>query len=159
MLKPLLTATLLTMFTLVSATLVMAEGDDTTLAIENAWTTPSLTKGGTIAVYFTAKNESDAAVTINAANSTIAESGMMHETRTNKAGVSSMEHLMQVESPAHRSVKFEQGGLHVMLVGVKQPLKAGESFPLILELNRAEPIDVNVQVRALDSKALHHHSK
>ena len=37
--------------------------------------------------------------------------------------------------------------MHVMLVGLKQPLKAGEVFPLVLNFANAGPVKVQVRVR------------
>jgi copper(I)-binding protein len=44
------------------------------------------------------------------------------------------------------TVSFAPGGLHVMLVDAK-PLKAGETFPLTLEFEKAGKQEVTVAVR------------
>ena len=41
---------------------------------------------------------------------------------------------------------LKPGGLHVMLIGLKQPLKQGESFPLTLTFEKAGELDVSVVV-------------
>jgi len=41
---------------------------------------------------------------------------------------------------------LKPGGLHVMLIGLKQPLKVGESFPLTLTFEKAGKLDVTVTV-------------
>lgn len=44
--------------------------------------------------------------------------------------------------------ELKPGGLHVMLIGLKAPLKAGEKFPLTLKFERAGEVKVDVEVRA-----------
>jgi hypothetical protein len=43
-----------------------------------------------------------------------------------------MRQVESVDLPAGTSVKFKPGGYHVMLLDLKQPLKAGSKFALTL---------------------------
>ena len=59
--------------------------------------------------------------------------------------------MRQVEAialPAGKTVELAPGGLHIMFLGLKAPLKAGESFPLKLRFERAGELTVNVKVEA-----------
>jgi hypothetical protein len=47
-------------------------------------------------------------------------------------GVMRMRQVESVDLPAGTSVKFKPGGYHVMLLDLKQPLKAGSKFALTL---------------------------
>jgi copper(I)-binding protein len=47
-----------------------------------------------------------------------------------------------------KPVTLKPGGLHVMLMGLKAPLKAGDSFPLTLTFTHAPPLTVTVKVEA-----------
>ena len=47
--------------------------------------------------------------------------------------------------PAARST-LKPGAVHIMLVGLKQPLQAGKSFPLTLEFEKAGKREVSVAV-------------
>ena len=49
-------------------------------------------------------------------------------------------------------MRFQPGGLHVMLFGLKQPLKAGEHFPLTLEFEKAGKVEVQVQVESAEAQ-------
>lgn len=53
-----------------------------------------------------------------------------------------------IELPAGGSVVLKPGGYHVMLMGLKRPLKPGESFPLTLTLEKAGSLPVTVTVWA-----------
>lgn len=151
MFKPLMLGTLLTGFTLVSASLVMADGN-TTLKVTDAWTTPALTKNGSLAVYMHVENTNEMPVSIIGAETGEAEHSMIHQTSTDKDGTSHMEHLMQLDIPANSSVDFKPGSTHVMLMGLKKQFKKGDSFPLTLEVEKGEPVQVQVEVRALEAK-------
>ncbi|MFV3129429.1 copper chaperone PCu(A)C [Niveispirillum sp. KHB5.9] len=44
-------------------------------------------------------------------------------------------------------VELKPGGLHIMLIGLKAPLKQGESFPLTLKFEKAGDVAVTVAVQ------------
>jgi copper(I)-binding protein len=54
-----------------------------------------------------------------------------------------------VPIPPGQTVTFTPGGTHIMLMGLKKPLAAGQSFPLTLTFTHAAPVTVEVKVRAL----------
>ena len=51
-----------------------------------------------------------------------------------------------INLPAGQPVTLKPGGMHIMLMGLKQPLKQGESFPLTLSLQKGGMKEVNVAV-------------
>lgn len=52
-----------------------------------------------------------------------------------------------VDVPAGRIVELRPGGLHLMLVDLKTPLKTGNRFPLTLRFERAGAVQVEVPVQ------------
>ena len=52
-----------------------------------------------------------------------------------------------VEIAPGKTVKFAPGGLHVMLIGLKQPLKNGDHFPLTLHFQKSGEAQLQVEVR------------
>ena len=44
-------------------------------------------------------------------------------------------------------MRLEQGGYHLMLFGLKQPLKDGERFPLTLHFEKAGDLQVEIAVQ------------
>lgn len=52
-----------------------------------------------------------------------------------------------------QSVELRPGGLHVMLVGLKQPLKAGENFTSVLQFEKAGTVSVNFVVQPIGAGA------
>jgi copper(I)-binding protein len=52
-----------------------------------------------------------------------------------------------VEVPAGADLSFAPGGYHVMLMGLKQELKPGDSFPLMLTFEKAGQVTLQVAVK------------
>ena len=60
-------------------------------------------------------------------------------------------HMRQVDAialPAGRTTELRPGGYHVMFMGLKAPLKAGDSFPATLKFEKAGEVTVTVKVEA-----------
>ncbi len=65
-----------------------------------------------------------------------------------------------LELPAGKLVELKPGGFHVMLMDLKQPLKAGDTVPLTLVVEGAdkqrETLELKVPVKALATPAPKH---
>jgi copper(I)-binding protein len=59
-----------------------------------------------------------------------------------------MRPIDYVEVPANGEAELKPGGMHIMLIGLKRDLKAGEKIPLVLVFENAGEIDVQAEVRA-----------
>ena len=57
-----------------------------------------------------------------------------------------MRQIEAIAVPAGASVALEPGGLHLMFMGLKAPLKAGNRFPLTLRFEKAGELNVEVTV-------------
>ncbi len=57
--------------------------------------------------------------------------------------------LRTIDVPAGAKVALQPGGLHVMLLDLKQPLAVGEKIPLTLTFERAGTIEVTVNVESM----------
>ena len=60
--------------------------------------------------------------------------------------VMQMRQLDAIELPAGQKVEFKPGGLHLMLLGLKQPLAAGSKLPLTLRFEKASEQKVEMSV-------------
>lgn len=81
------------------------------------------------------------------ASAPVCERVEMHVMRM-EGDVMRMRQLETIELPAGKTVELKPGGLHLMFVGLKAPLKAGESFPLKLKFEKAGEVTVDVKVEA-----------
>lgn len=59
-----------------------------------------------------------------------------------------MRQVDGIDVPAGGSVELKPGGLHIMFIGLKGPLKAGDTFPATLKFAKAGEVKVAVQVKA-----------
>ena len=59
-----------------------------------------------------------------------------------------MREVDAIDVPAGKTVELKPGGLHLMFVGLKAPLAAGQRFPLKLKFEKAGEVAVDVVVDA-----------
>jgi periplasmic copper chaperone A len=123
-------------------------------AYARASLTPSATSG---AAYMTLMNHGVAAdtlvkVTTDAANAEI------HETQTID-GVMKMRPVERLVLQPNATVALVPGGLHLMLTGLKAPLKDGGTIKLTLTFEKSGAITVDIPVRKLSAlpQAGHEH--
>lgn len=119
--------------------------------VEEVWARPAMAMEGmnTSAVYFTLVNEGGApdALVGASVSSTVASAAEIHET-TMEGGVMKMQPVPRVEVPAGGRVEFKPGGYHVMLIGLKQELKVGDTIQVVLRFEKGGEMTVQAQVRA-----------
>lgn len=80
--------------------------------------------------------------------STAAREVQMH-TSYSEAGMMRMRPVESLEIPAQGRVQFKPGGLHLMLMGLQQPLKEGEHIELTLVFQNAGEVRVEAIVQGL----------
>lgn len=100
------------------------------------------------------------AISLIGVKSSAANSVELH-TMTDNHGVMEMREIKSVPLPAGVAVSFSETGTHVMLIGLKKPLKEGTSVPLTLIFRITEKevleMDTEAKVRPLAEKMHHHH--
>ena len=116
------------------------------LAVTNAWsrsTPPGVTVG---VVYFTLKNDAGKSDRLLKISSPIASKAQVHRTEI-LDGIARMREVAVLHVDAGETVEFAPNGMHVMLMGLKKPLVAGEKFELDLLFEVAGARKVPVVVR------------
>jgi len=113
------------------------------LQVKDAWARPGLADGNS-AAFFIIDNPS-ADDTLLSVSSDVAGAVEMHQT-TMEDGVMHMNQQENVPIPKGKTT-FEPGGLHVMLIGLKNDLTVGDSFDIILSFEAAgkQVLTVTVQ--------------
>ena len=81
------------------------------------------------------------------ARSPVAATVEVHEMKR-EGDVMRMRAIPSLELPAGKAVKLEPGGFHVMLMGLKQTLNAGDTVPLTLVIETADRQRQTVEVKA-----------
>jgi periplasmic copper chaperone A len=121
----------------------------TGITVDDAWTNatpPGATVG---AGYMTIRNGDDAPARLTGVASSAAERAEIHA-MSMENGVMSMRPVERgLEIPAGGSVELKPSGLHLMLIGLKQPLAEGTTVPVTLVFESGERVDVVLAVRAI----------
>ena len=151
-----------------AATLVSAE---TTLTVRDAWSRPAVETG---VAYFTIVNHGSAADRLLDVSSPVAAHVEIHQTvhgasgsgmsgmsgmsgsgmsgsgmsGSGMSGVMTMKRVDAIPVPAGGEVTLKPGSYHVMLIGLKKPLKTGDAVELHLRFERAGKLDVSAPVQA-----------
>ena len=121
--------------------------------------------GASVGVAYLEIVNAGAADTLTGIESPVAAHVEMHS-MTTVNGVMQMRQLSSVEVPAKGRLQFTPGGLHVMLIDLKQPLREGDRFPLTLVFRSAGRLQVEAVVQGLgtstapatkDNEHEHHH--
>ena len=97
------------------------------------------------AAYLTIANTGKTPDTLLSITCACADDAMMHRTET-RGGISSMTMVDSVVIPAGGKVAFSPGSLHVMLVGVKAPLKTGRTQAMTLRFEKAGTVKARFDV-------------
>ena len=139
----------------IHATAVFAAAADVQLA--NVWARATAPGQKTAAVYMDITSDTDAALV--AAASTVAERVELHRS-SHDDGVMRMRPAAKIELPARKAVKLAPGGVHLMLVNVKRPLREGDRVALVVSVQGRDglrKIETEAVVRGLTDSHPHQH--
>lgn len=103
--------------------------------------------------YLTIRNAGRKADRLVSAASAVAPDVQIHTVGL-EGGVMRMRELPNgVEIPAGGIATLGEGGNHIMLIGLKRPLRRGEALPVTLRFARAGTVVVRFQVQAVGAPA------
>ncbi len=123
-------------------------------------TMPGQTSGG---AYLTLENKGKQADALISAQSPAAKSVEIHSMSMTTDNVMRMREVSSIElKPQEKIVMQPSDGYHIMLLGLKAPLKAGDKLPLTLTFKKAGKIETSISVeenkaKNTDSKQEHSH--
>jgi len=136
------------------------------ITVENAWIREAPPGARAMAGYMVVKNHGNSDKVLVGAASEAFGDVMLHRTIV-EGGMAKMVHQMAITIPAKGEVTFEPNGYHVMLVGPKKALKAGDKVEITLKFKDGETVKVTHEVRAapatqsmnesMDHGAMAHH--
>lgn len=122
-----------------------------TLRIEKPWARASLVLSRPAAAYLTIVNDGQQAVSLIGGESPLAERVEIHRI-IRQDDVMNMSPVQTLEIMPHAQDVFAPGGLHIMLLGLKQPLQKGQQLPLKLRFSDGRMIEVIVPVKGPGAK-------
>lgn len=121
-----------------------AAGNAGDIEISGAWT--RATAPGQEAAGVDLTITSRHAATLVGVASPVAASAEMHS-MTSEGGMMKMREVKVIELPAGKRVNLKESGYHLMLNGLKAPLKEGGSVPLTLSIKAGKQV-VKLETRA-----------
>ena len=115
------------------------------IIVEQPWAraTPKGAKTG--AAYLKLINNGSSEDRLLGAATPVADKAQFHSA-SEENGVSRMREMDAIKIAPGTMVTFKPGGMHIMMVGLKQPLKEGQTFPMTLAFEKAGKIDLMVPI-------------
>jgi periplasmic copper chaperone A len=109
------------------------------------WAPPSLAGAHNGAAYFILMNHGNTADRLISLSTPVAGKAEIHREETTN-GVMRMRPTGPLTLEPGEMIALKPGGFHVMLLDLKEPLKAGEHFPLTLTFERAGAMTLEATV-------------
>ena len=131
------------------------------VTVTGAWSRPAF---DTAVVYATLHDAGRRPVALVGASSPVARTAELHQSTTTPGGamhagtmnpgtmtgmnmpVMAMHPVSRIVVPPHGTTALHPGGYHIMLLGLRHPLRAGERFPVTLRFSDGERVTVSVAV-------------
>jgi len=95
------------------------------------------------AIYATLKNTSEVDVEVTRLSTPVARGAEIHES-VEIDGLMRMREITPFIIPAGESVNLQPGGKHIMLMGLKQALEAGNTFSLDIQLSDGSAVAATI---------------
>ena len=129
------------------------------LKIDNPYTRVTVA-GQKVGGAFMKVENKGAADKLVGASSTVAKEVQLH-TMSMDGNVMRMREVKTIDVPANGEVKLAPGGLHLMLMDIKTPLKKGDMVPVKLKFEKAGEVEVPFKVMGhpAHGEPGHDHSK
>jgi len=124
------------------------------IEVHEPWARAAL-QGENSAVYLMLHNHSNQADELIGVSSEVAEAVEVHLSQMGANGEMQMSPQTSVPLAAGEEVMFQPGGYHIMLVGIKQDLKVGEHFRVVLHFKTHADITVDVAVQEMEGMQMH----
>lgn len=119
------------------------------MVVEGAWTRATPPSAKTAAGYLILRNMGNSDDRLARIESPVAETIEVHS-MTMEGGIMRMRRLdAPLAIPARGEVRLDPGGLHLMMMGMKTPLREGERIKLDLVFERAGRVAVEMPVARL----------
>jgi copper(I)-binding protein len=143
---------------LLASLMLATAGATAQTEVKQAWVRATVPQQTATGAYMQIKASKDARlVEIRSDVASVAE---LHE-MVMEGNVMKMRAVSGLDLPAGKAVELKPGGYHVMLLGLKQPLKAGDSVPITLVIEsrdkQRESVEINAKVHAPNMPAASEH--
>ncbi|MEP0337145.1 MAG: copper chaperone PCu(A)C [Alphaproteobacteria bacterium] len=122
-----------------------ASAGDTSIVIEKPWARASILQSRPGAAYLTIRNTGRKPDRLLKVTSPAAGMVMIHESKISE-GVAQMQGRDEVTIEPGAEVVFRPGGLHLMLMNLREKLQKGDKLTLMLEFQNTGKIDITMPI-------------
>jgi copper(I)-binding protein len=120
------------------------------IELSRAWARPTAGPAPG-AVYVTIDNKGGSPDRLTGAFTDSAAMAMVHQTEI-QDGIARMRMAKDINVPAGDRIEMQPGGTHIMLEGLRAPLKTGDEFDLVLRFRDSGDQTISVTVLKADSE-------
>ncbi len=111
------------------------------IIIKDPWIRAVPLSSKNTALFMTIVNKSDKQDSLISVKTDIAKMVMIHKT-VEENGIMKMKHVDSLSIPPYSEVKLKPGGLHIMIMGLKRPIKEGENVKINLFFKNSGNIEI-----------------
>lgn len=137
------------------ALLSSCQSNERGIKANEVWAKPGI-KGGNGAVYLVLHNDTSQADELVGASSEIAQIVELHKSEVDAQGVMRMLKQDTISLPANGKIMLQPGGYHIMLIGLKRDLRAGDTFQVVLKFKSHPDLTLQCAVRGGDMEMQSH---
>jgi hypothetical protein len=120
---------------------------------KNAWVRATVPAQKTTGAFMTLVSSED--VKVVGASSPAARKVELHASMS-MGGVMQMHAMDSIALPTGKAVELRPGGMHVMLIGLRRQMKAGDKVPIALAIEKKggarERVEIEATVRPIGSR-------
>ncbi len=128
---------------LLTGFLFLAYGSE--ILIKDPWIRAVPPSSKNTALFMTIINKSDKQDVLLSVTTDIAKMVMIHKT-VEENGIMKMKHVKELTIPPHSQIELKPGSLHIMIMGLKRPIKEGEKIKVMLFFKNAGKIIISAPV-------------
>lgn len=129
--------------------------ETTGVRVSKAWARATVSKAHAGAAYVTIANGGAASDKLVSVSTPAAGRAEMHTT-IKDGDIMRMRAVEHIEIGPKAMVTLQPGGVHIMLMDLKAPLKEGTTFPMTLIFEKAGETTVEVAVQSIAAKGMDH---
>jgi len=119
------------------------------ITIRDGWVQEAPPSQKITAAYMVIENHGKADIALKRATSPVVDVIELHKMELSD-GLMKMRRVESIKIPSVGEVELKPGGYHLMVIGLKQPLKEGDTVTISLEFNdgRRQSIEIPVRPRS-----------
>lgn len=119
------------------------------VVVSDGWVRASIGAASNSAAYMKLTTEGETGDRLIAVETPVAQRAELHN-HIMEDGIARMRAVDVIDVGPEEPVTLEPGGLHIMLMGLKEKLELGATLPLTLSFEKAGDMDVDLPIQPID---------